>query len=105
MFSVEHPVITSCDRAWQGQGLRQEWTVDDYFRTGERKTDWIGFTDVYWMSALIPGSPARRSLKRLPPNIISRMISSAQRSPINSSAKAVPPVIPHPALGRSWLDK
>ncbi len=42
VFSVEHPVITSCDRAWQGQGLRQEWIVDDYFRTGERSTDWIG---------------------------------------------------------------
>ncbi len=42
VFSVEHPVITSCDRAWQGQGLCQEWIVDDYFRTGERVTDWIG---------------------------------------------------------------
>jgi SAM-dependent methyltransferase len=42
VFSVEHPVITCCDRAWRGQGLRQEWIVDDYFRTGERATDWIG---------------------------------------------------------------
>ena len=42
VFSVEHPVITSCDRAWRGQGLRQEWIVDDYFRTGVRATDWIG---------------------------------------------------------------
>jgi SAM-dependent methyltransferase len=42
VFSVEHPVITCCDRAWRGQGLRQEWIVDDYFRTGERETDWIG---------------------------------------------------------------
>ena len=42
IFSVEHPVITCCDRAWRGQGLRQEWIVDDYFRTGERATDWIG---------------------------------------------------------------
>ena len=42
VFSVEHPVITCCDRAWRGQGLRQEWIVDDYFRTGARATDWIG---------------------------------------------------------------
>jgi SAM-dependent methyltransferase len=41
VFSVEHPVITSCDRAWKGQGLRQEWTVDDYFKTGARSTYWI----------------------------------------------------------------
>lgn len=42
LFSVEHPVITSCDRAWQGNGLRQEWTVDNYFNTGQRITSWMG---------------------------------------------------------------
>jgi SAM-dependent methyltransferase len=38
IFSVEHPVITSCDRAWQAGGPRQHWIVDDYFETGPRIT-------------------------------------------------------------------
>ena len=42
VFSVEHPVITSCDRAWQGQGQRQDWIVDDYFDNGPRVTQWLG---------------------------------------------------------------
>jgi SAM-dependent methyltransferase len=42
VFSVEHPVITSCDRAWQGNGPRQDWIVDDYFNTGRRVTSWMG---------------------------------------------------------------
>jgi SAM-dependent methyltransferase len=42
VFSVEHPVITSCDRAWQGQGLRQDWIVDNYFESGQRMTQWLG---------------------------------------------------------------
>jgi SAM-dependent methyltransferase len=42
VFSVEHPVITSCDRAWQGRGPRQAWLVDDYFISGRRETDWLG---------------------------------------------------------------
>ena len=42
VFSVEHPVITSCDRAWQGQGLRQDWVVDNYFESGKRVTHWLG---------------------------------------------------------------
>lgn len=42
VFSVEHPVITSCDRAWQGNGKRQEWLVDDYFESGQRITAWMG---------------------------------------------------------------
>ena len=42
VFSVEHPVITSCDRAWQGQGPRQDWIVDNYFDTGLRVTAWLG---------------------------------------------------------------
>jgi SAM-dependent methyltransferase len=40
--SVEHPVITSCDRAWQAGGKRQEWIVDDYFHQGRRVTHWLG---------------------------------------------------------------
>ena len=42
VFSVEHPVITSCDRGWQGSGPRQDWVVDDYFHSGPRTTSWMG---------------------------------------------------------------
>lgn len=42
IFSVEHPVITSCDRAWQTDGPRQDWIVDNYFDTGPRLTNWMG---------------------------------------------------------------
>ena len=42
VFSIEHPVITSCDRVWQGSGKRQEWLVDNYFDTGQRITSWMG---------------------------------------------------------------
>ena len=42
IFSVEHPVITSCDRGWQFEGPRQDWIVDDYFETGPRITKWMG---------------------------------------------------------------
>ena len=42
VFSVEHPVLTSCDRAWQGKGKRQDWLVDNYFDTGQRITSWMG---------------------------------------------------------------
>jgi ubiquinone/menaquinone biosynthesis C-methylase UbiE len=42
VFSVEHPVITSCDRGWQGIGKRQDWLVDNYFDPGRRVTSWMG---------------------------------------------------------------
>lgn len=42
VFSVEHPVITSSDEGWRGQGQRQAWVVDDYFNTGRRVTPWLG---------------------------------------------------------------
>ena len=42
VFSVEHPVLTSCDRGWRGPGPRQDWIVDDYFATGRRETAWLG---------------------------------------------------------------
>lgn len=41
VFSVEHPVITSCARGWQS-GERQAWIVDDYFVVGQRVTTWMG---------------------------------------------------------------
>jgi SAM-dependent methyltransferase len=42
IFSIEHPVITSCNRAWQNGGPRQDWIVDDYFESGPRLTHWMG---------------------------------------------------------------
>lgn len=41
VFSVEHPIITSCARGWT-QPQRQDWLVDDYFVTGPRETSWLG---------------------------------------------------------------
>ncbi len=44
IFSIEHPVITSCDRGWPSGSLRQDWLVDNYFDTGLRVTNWLGGT-------------------------------------------------------------
>ncbi len=44
VFSVEHPVITSCDRGWPAGSVRQDWIVDNYFDTGLRITTWLGGT-------------------------------------------------------------
>lgn len=41
VFSVEHPVITSHDNLLPGQ-RRSNWTVDNYFVTGRRETNWLG---------------------------------------------------------------
>ncbi len=41
IFSVEHPVITSHNSMLPGQ-RRSNWTVDDYFVTGRRETNWLG---------------------------------------------------------------
>jgi SAM-dependent methyltransferase len=41
VFSVEHPVITSIDSAWN-DGPREDWVVDRYFDTGKRVTHWMG---------------------------------------------------------------
>jgi len=42
IFSVEHPVITSCYEAYHKKNKRRNWIVDDYFNTGERVNIWIG---------------------------------------------------------------
>jgi len=42
IFSIEHPVITSSDRARPPGGQRQDWIVDNYFDTGSRRTNWMG---------------------------------------------------------------
>lgn len=44
VFSVEHPIITSCDSGWTDGTLRQDWVVDNYFTTGLRVTHWLGGT-------------------------------------------------------------
>ena len=42
VFSVEHPIITSCYEAYHGKGRRENWIVDNYFDSGERVNHWIG---------------------------------------------------------------
>ena len=42
VFSIEHPVITSCNRARPADTIRQDWIVDDYFETGRRVVSWMG---------------------------------------------------------------
>jgi SAM-dependent methyltransferase len=42
VFSVEHPVLTSCDKALPAGATRQDWIVDNYFNVGERITQWMG---------------------------------------------------------------
>jgi SAM-dependent methyltransferase len=42
VFSVEHPVLTSCDRALPPGTKRQDWIVDDYHVSGKRVTHWMG---------------------------------------------------------------
>jgi len=43
IFSVEHPVITSCSVARPtGEGKRSGWLVDDYFESGPRLVQWLG---------------------------------------------------------------
>ena len=42
VFSVEHPVITSCARSYPEGSKRQDWIVDDYYVPGRRVTRWMG---------------------------------------------------------------
>lgn len=42
VFSVEHPVLTSCQRDGRDAVLVDDWIVDDYFRPGPRVTRWLG---------------------------------------------------------------
>lgn len=44
VFSVEHPVITSCNKSLELSETRQDWIVDQYFVTGARKVKWKGDT-------------------------------------------------------------
>src|SRR4051812_5137595 len=42
VFSVEHPVLTSCDRGLAPGAKRQDWIVDEYHVSGRRVTQWMG---------------------------------------------------------------
>lgn len=42
VFSIEHPVMTSCNRSYPPGSIRQDWIVDDYFQTGPRTPLWLG---------------------------------------------------------------
>ncbi|KYP79248.1 class I SAM-dependent methyltransferase [Ferroacidibacillus organovorans] len=44
VFSVEHPVLTSCARSAEISTRRADWIVDHYFETGERISPWLGST-------------------------------------------------------------
>lgn len=41
VFSVEHPVMTSSYGLTKPAGQKQDWTVDNYFITGEREQEWL----------------------------------------------------------------
>ena len=41
VFSVEHPLITSCPRSL-AKARRESWEVDDYFAEGPRTYPWLG---------------------------------------------------------------
>jgi len=43
VYSVEHPVITSCSRG-RTSPKHLDWIVDDYFETGAREVAWLGAT-------------------------------------------------------------
>ncbi|TWT01878.1 bifunctional 2-polyprenyl-6-hydroxyphenol methylase/3-demethylubiquinol 3-O-methyltransferase UbiG [Planomicrobium sp. CPCC 101079] len=42
IFSVQHPVTTASFNSKTTGDRRENWIVDDYFRSGERKEPWIG---------------------------------------------------------------
>lgn len=44
IFSVEHPVITSCNLSLDQNTQRESWIVDNYFSQGSRTVQWMGDT-------------------------------------------------------------
>ncbi|MWV43315.1 methyltransferase domain-containing protein [Paenibacillus sp. HJL G12] len=42
VFSLEHPVMTSSYGLPRGEGMKQDWIVDNYFHTGVRNQEWLG---------------------------------------------------------------
>jgi len=41
VFSVEHPILTSSMDIPREPGKKKNWLVDNYFKEGERKQDWL----------------------------------------------------------------
>lgn len=41
VFSVQHPLTTSCFESKKAGDRRENWIVDDYFIVGERKEPWM----------------------------------------------------------------
>jgi SAM-dependent methyltransferase len=44
VFSVEHPVVLSCNASLEQSSRRGSWIVDDYFKSGRRTVEWLGGT-------------------------------------------------------------
>jgi SAM-dependent methyltransferase len=42
VFSVEHPVITACNKSLEESPIRGAWLVDAYFERGARSVRWMG---------------------------------------------------------------
>lgn len=42
IFSIEHPVITSCYESYHQKVKRGNWIVDNYFDSGKRINEWMG---------------------------------------------------------------
>ena len=58
--NYEIDYIESCFLFWCGTGLAEEELVSP-----EGTPDWLGFTDIYWMSALVPGAEAEADFRSL----------------------------------------
>src|SRR5690606_5391678 len=41
IFSVEHPIITSCQKSMEDTPVREAWLVDNYFVQGPRTVNWM----------------------------------------------------------------
>ena len=42
IFSVLHPIITSCIKSAEKSSVREDWVVGDYFVNGPRHVPWMG---------------------------------------------------------------
>lgn len=48
VFSVQHPVVTSCNASLEQSARRGAWLVDDYFVSGARDVQWLGGSVVHY---------------------------------------------------------
>jgi SAM-dependent methyltransferase len=42
VISLQHPLLTASFKSMGKDGKREEWIVDDYFKTGRREEPWMG---------------------------------------------------------------